>query len=156
MLVTLKRIFKNWQFVQISQTSIILFDRIFLADENYFLSISNYFFCLKLCNLLYLHLQCNMAYLHCATFTLCTCVLCSNRFRFRILPSLTLHNCLSNHICQICKINRLPFPQVYALPQLYAGILQKIRNSRKSNQKEDSLTFSQLWSYWGLLKYCKM
>lgn len=79
----------------------------FLVYENGFFSISKCYFCLKLCNLLYLHLQCHMAHLHSATLNLHMCVLCINQLRFRIVPSLTLHNYFLNHIYHICKISEV-------------------------------------------------
>lgn len=118
------------------------------------------FFCLKLCNLLYLHLWCHMAHLHCATFTLYMCVLCIDQFRFRVLPSLTLHNCFSNHVCQICKINEVTFDtSVWSTSTMYRDIIEKYETSGGTMRKTmvklfhrcgltgDSLRFLNVNSY---------
>lgn len=117
-------------------------------------------FCLKLCKLLYLHLWCHMAHLHCATFTLCMCVLYIDQFRFRVPPSLTLHNCFSNHICQICKISEVTFDtSVWSTSTMYRDIIEKYETSGGTMRKTmvklshscgltgDSLRFLNVNSY---------
>lgn len=137
MLITLEWIKKMVVHLDFTDLYYIIWQIFFLFDEHDFFSISNCYFCLKLCNLLCLHLWCHMAHLHNATFTLYSCALCVNQFRFRIPSSLTLHNCFSNHICQIAKISKVTLhTSVWSTTTVYRHIRENTKLQEEQWEKK--------------------